>query len=207
MVLLIIFFALLAVPQAYADNDTSASGTSRPRLIRERDFQPTVAARREEIIQHREEIKAQFQVRLEEQKTKIVERIQESLNRKNERWMMHFQNVLARLSDILGRISTRVDTLKEQGEDVSAVEAAIATASTAIADATTAVSVQAEKIYQITVTDESTVREDVSQVAAQLREDLRTVRELVQSARETVRAALRELFAVYSLTSTPTPTP
>jgi hypothetical protein len=105
----------------------------------------------------------------------------------------HFSDVLSKLDDILGRISSRTDKAETNGRDVSAVKTAIADAKTAIAAARSAIEVQSKKTYDMTISAEDALRRDVSKAREALRNDLVKVREAVFAARDAAHKAATTL--------------
>jgi vacuolar-type H+-ATPase subunit I/STV1 len=155
-----------------------------------------IVERKEEVMEKRTELRERIQTVRDERKLQALERIENMLNRINERRTDHFLRVLERLRRILGRIQARSDRAKAAGKDVSAVEAAIAQATAAIDTAEQAVQAQKVKVYEVSVTDETTARSEVAELLRQLHEDLRAVGEQVRTARQAVFDALRQLVAV-----------
>ncbi|MBI4066182.1 hypothetical protein HY411_00545 [Candidatus Gottesmanbacteria bacterium] len=144
----------------------------------------------------REEVKAKVTAMRDERKKLVVQRIQTKLAEVNKRRTDHFLKVLERLSTILDKIQSRTEKAKAEGKNVSTVEAAIASARTAISTAESAVNTQKAKTYQITVTDDTTARNDVGVTAKQLESDLRAVQETVQAARQAVQNVFRQIKTV-----------
>ena len=137
----------------------------------------------DEIRQNREELREKLSEIRDERKQKIIENLAERIVNVNNKWVEHWNNVLERLSGILAKIEVRLpDT------DTSAAEAAIASAQEAV-------NTQAGKTYDIAITDEETLGENVSEVLREFHGDLREVHALVKTAREEVVKALRNLKA------------
>ncbi len=166
--------------------------------------------RKASISARREEIRARIQGIRDEKKLQILERIEERLVKINERRTNHFLKVLERLSEILAKIQSRADRAEANGKNVASVDTAIAAAETAIDTAETAVNAQADKVYELTVDDETTARSDVGAAMKKLQEDLRATREMVHKARTAVFDALRALTRIVGSdggTATPSATP
>lgn len=157
-------------------------------------------AKREEIktsIQaKREEIKVNIAKMRDERKKIVVQRIQTKLAQVNQRRTEHFLKVLERLSTILDKIQSRTEKAKAEGKNVSTIETAIASARTAISSAESAVNTQKVKTYEITVTDDTTARNDVGAITKKLQEDLRAVQDTVQAARSAVQNVFKEIKTV-----------
>lgn len=162
------------------------------------------------IAARREEIRTRVQAIKDEKKLAALERIEEKLNQINQRRTDHFLKVLERLREILAKIQTRTDRAETNGKNVSSVDTAIAAAEAAIDAAEDAVNAQADKVYELTVDDETTARNDVGATIKKLQEDLRGVWQDVQDARKAVFDALRALTRVAGNdggTATPSATP
>lgn len=157
-------------------------------------------AKREEVkanIQvRREEVKAKTAAMRDERKKQVVERAQTKIGDINTRRTDHFLNVLERLSTILDKIQSRTEKAKREGKNVSSIEAAIASARTAITTAQSAVNAQKAKTYEITVTDDTTARNDVGAAVKQLESDLRGIQETVKAARDAVHNVFQEIKTV-----------
>ena len=145
----------------------------------------------------REELKKRVEQIKDERKKATATRLDEQMNRLNERWTTHFTNVLDRLDDILGKIQVRLDKAASLGKDVSAVKTAIDAAKAAIASARTAVEAQAKKDYTITFTSEEQLRTAFKAAKDQLHKDLTALRDgAVKSSRDAVQNAARTLGGV-----------
>ena len=146
----------------------------------------------------------------DQKKQAVLERIEEKLNQINERRTNHFLKVLERLREILAKIQSRSDRAEANGKNVASVDTAIAAAEAAIDTAEAAANTQADKVYDVTVNDETAAHSDVGAAMKQLQEDLRAVWQVVQDARKAVFAALRALVAIAGNdggTATPSATP
>lgn len=166
-------------------------------------------AKREEIKtkvkEMREDVKAKVTAMRDAKKKQVVERVQENFGNVNKRRTEHFQIVLDRLSTVLDKIVSRTEKAKAEGKNVTNIETAITTARTAITTAESAINVQKEKIYQVTVTDDTTARNEVGAVVKQLESDLQAVQRTVQAARDAVQKVFGEIKIVASSGGTATP--
>ena len=152
----------------------------------------------------REELKKRVEQIKDERKKATATRLDEQMNRLNERWTTHFTNVLNRLDDILGKIQVRADKAASLGKDVSAVKTAIDAAKAAIASARTAVEAQAKKDYTITFTSEGELRTAFKAAKDQLHKDLTALRDgAVKAARDAVQNAARSLGGVLKVDEEP----
>lgn len=145
----------------------------------------------------RAELKNKISKLRDEKKKQIATRLDEQMARLNARWTDHFNNVLDRLSEIIGKIELRADKAQAMGKDVSAVRTAIQNAKTAIESARVAVEAQAKKTYIATFTSEDKLGVAFKTVREQLHKDLFGLRDgAMKSAREAVKEALQALKGV-----------
>jgi predicted nucleic acid-binding Zn-ribbon protein len=155
--------------------------------------------------ENRQALRERIRTVRDENKLLALERIEDMLNRINQRRTDHFLRVIERLRSILARITTRTDRAKQAGKDVTGAEALIAQATASIDSAEQAVQTQKAKVYELNVTDETTARDEVSATVNSLHEDLRAVRDLVNDARQAVFNALQELVGVVKEPALPEP--
>jgi chromosome segregation ATPase len=114
---------------------------------------------------------------------------------------------LSRLTGVLQKLQTKVDTAKTEGQDVAAAQSAIDAAQKAIEDAQTAVATQASKNYTANVTDETTVKKELSDVINAFRTDMQTTEKSIRSARDSVRDAARAVYKLKITINEPAATP
>lgn len=170
--------------------------TSEMKLNRE-EMKKKAEELRNTMEQKREEAQEKFQARREEFKKKIetikderkrtaLEDIDLRINELNTQHTARLENVLSKVTDILGRIEEKVASQEAEGIDTAEVDTAIATAHTIIDGATTAITTQAGKQYIIDITDETSIREEVLQTFTTFKADITAVHAKVKAAREAV---------------------
>lgn len=220
-ILSVIFSLAFVLPVVgLADNATTSATTTQRELktqIRElkqeyserlkqtrEEFQNKIQAIKEELKTKLEDAKNKLQVKLEKikdrKKADSVQKINDQLQKLNERWTDHFTDVLGHLSDVLMKISTRTDKLSASGINVVSVVNAMNTASSTIASARTAVATQAAKVYTITITTDKNLKTDVGKSRQALHSDLVKLRDVVFGARNAVHNAVQELEKVATST-------
>lgn len=161
------------------------------------DFKASMSAARQEM-------KAKFQAQHDAFKAKVAElkdqKKQTTVTNVTDRFATintkqtdRMSQSLIKLSTILDKLSSRAATLKTSGKDTSAVDADIATAKKAITTAQTAVSAQAAKQYVPTVTDDTTLRENVKATFTQMKNDLETTHKTVKAAKEAVLTVAKDI--------------
>lgn len=157
------------------------------------EFKAKVEERKAEVKANAEArksaLKTQVQKVKDERKREVVERTDARLGELNERRLNHFSNVLAKLEDVLERVTSRADRAEGRGLDVTTVRTAISEALKAVENSRLAIQTQTGKTYTITVTSEGNLRVDVEKARRALHDDLAKVRETVKAAHDAVRRA------------------
>ncbi len=200
MKILPVVSAFLLVSSVFAQDAAPAQSLRDSRQEARQEYREEKKELRQEFQEDRKENREEFKERMkairDEKKLAALERIEEKLAAINSRRTEHFLKVLARLREILSKIESRSEKAAENGKDITGVTSAIGAANTAIDTAETAVNTQKEKVYEVTVNDETTARSDAGAAMKQLQEDLRKVFDVVKTARTAVHDALKALVAV-----------
>lgn len=137
----------------------------------------------------RQELKDKL-VKIKDEKKKIaVEKINEEIVRVNESRMNHFAEVLNKIEKALANVGSRADKAEANGRDVSSVRSAINEAQAVISESRTAVANQLGKVYTITVSSESALKQDVGKTRQELQTDLKAVNNTIKKAHDAVRKA------------------
>lgn len=164
------------------------------------DFKAKIEAARQDIKTKREaemaDLKTKLQAVKDARKKETVTRLDQRFDEINTKLTDSWTNTLARLDELLVKITSRADKAAAGGADVSAVRAGVDSAKAAIAAAKTAVAAQAAKTYPISVTTETALKSAVAQTRELLNKDLQSVRDLMQAAHKAVSAAASSLRAV-----------
>lgn len=184
---LILAFLLLPLSVFADDTVSSSSSTIRSQLLQTREMLKS------KILQERNLFKEKVAALKDQRKKTIVERVDERIPEINSNRTTQMSNALARMNDILDRISTKAAALKAQGKNTTALDQAITTARNAITTSQTAVNTQAGKTYTISITTEDTLKTTVGATLKQLTTDLQATHKTVIAAREAVRKAITEL--------------
>ena len=121
----------------------------------------------------------------------------------NAKMTTQWSNALLRLEDLLVKVSLRADKAAANGADVSAVGSALEKAKIAIVAARTAISAQASKTYPIDIVSETELKSAVAQTREKLNQDLKAVREVMQSAHQAAVDALTSLKGVPKVDEAP----
>ncbi len=145
---------------------------------------------------------------------KLAESIISQSDHVNIVWTSHFTNVLNQLEGVLGKIKTRRDKARENGENTESVNAAIQKAEAAINRARLAIAVQTTRDYtpanaaSIPSTSQTTLtaglRAQFKDMRDSLFRDLFGLRNgVMQTARMSVQNALNELSKVPNVDKEP----
>lgn len=144
----------------------------------------------------KQEVKDKLAAVRDEKKKALIARIQEKLANINKNRTDHLLKILTRLEEIVKKIESRSTELKAKGVNTAVVDTAVTTAKTALTNAKAAVTAQASKVYEITVSTETTAKNGVGLSMKGLETDLKTVRDLVKSAQGSVMKAVVALKAL-----------
>lgn len=219
IVFLLLLAAFLVMPIAvFAQNEETESEQPKPLRSKifhvEKDFaeiKNEIKTKRIEAMQEmktaREEFKQKLQSIGDTRKKNTVERIDTRLNNANQKHTDRLTDNLEKLSSVLERISSKAASLKAEGTDTSAVDTAITNAQVKIDAAEAAITAQAGKEYVITITDEASLRQAISPIVTQFRDDIKTTFQAVVDARAAVVEAARALKTITESSTTITPIP
>ncbi len=189
------------------------------------EFKDTIKVKKAELENQikvkRDELKVNLKKIKDTTKQQAVQKIDNQIDDLNSQMMVHFSDMLDKMSAVLVKIGDRVDRASQQGYDVSSVRTALDNANKAIVVARSAIVAQSSKTYIIKITTKNGLRGSVGRARDALHADLTTVKNAVQAANEAVRKAavtlgqLRGQSPLLSplpspsvlVTPTPTPTP
>ncbi len=200
----ILALALLSLFSVYSfaqelENTLQQTRTTQTRAVRE-NVSDMVAEKRAAMQQRnvaaREKFSEDLAAITDETKKAIVERLNTKLQTMNEAKTTRWASALDTLSEILTRIETNINVLKDSGVDTTSADTLVAGAKEAIESASVLVTTQAENSYVIEITDEATLRESIQPVVQKFKEDLRATLASVKTARDAVRLAARGLAAL-----------
>lgn len=153
------------------------------------EFKDRIETQREKnsetMEQKREELRDRLQLIKDERKREATEKLGTRLSTVKDKWVDHWNNVLTRLESILVKV--------EERDDAGDVTEEIASARTAIAAAQTSINELAAKTYEIEITDEEGLGDDVSSAVATLKDDLSEVRTNMKAAHDAVTAVISAL--------------
>lgn len=148
-------------------------------------------ARRDKIASKEAALKERLTVFKDQRKAQATERINKNLNLVNDKRVATMRKHLQKMSELLGKLNSRVNTAKTSGKDVSEAQAAMASASASLASASAALDVQTEKDYSLNVSTESAVRQEAKASRDNLHTDLQNVRKLIVEAKQALMNAFR----------------
>lgn len=195
LIILISTLALLITPGVVsAENyDTTTTSTKEvaqnPRMM----TQENLATIKEERKAAKDEFRAKLATIKDERKKMIVERIDAKIATANANLTQKMTRALTRMSGFLERAKVRSTTLKSEGKDTAALDAAISAAETAITSATTAITEQQGKTYTASITDETTLKNNIGQIISTFRLDIQSVHKLVVAAKQSIAKVIVEL--------------
>lgn len=175
---------------------SSAQGLRDRGMARKDDFKERMETARMErskkIEDKRDEWKERFKKISDERKAKLAAQLAEQMNNLNERFTNGYLSFLDRLSAIVAKIETRAADLGGT-TNIATVTAKITTAKASIEAAKSAVLTQQGKVYDVTFTSESKLREAFQGVKKQLQADHAALRTQIGSAKQAVQDAFAAL--------------
>ena len=101
-----------------------------------------------------------------------------------------------RIEAVLINIESRTDKASTNGADVTAIRALIADAETAITNARTAITEQSGKVYDITIIDDSTLKNSLQATRDLFKKDIQAMKEKVKVAYDAVKKVAGALKAI-----------
>lgn len=195
LIALLIAF-LLAIPVFAQTTATTSSGTRSP--VRKEvtkgkieTRQQILDTRKEKMATREAALKTRLSTFRDKNKATIAQRVNTNLNKINDKQTEMMLKHLAKMTEILTKLETRVNESKPDIKDPAAARAAIADSRLKIASAEALVNAQSGKDYTITTTSEANIKVDAEAARNALHTDLKSVRELVIAAKQSVAKAIR----------------
>ncbi len=200
-IILTFAFLIFALPQStFSEETASEQITSGQKMIRRdgnKEGNDERMKLREAFAQENKKKREAFKAKLDsikdENKQKIVEKINTQLATINRRHTSMLSTVLTKFEDILARIIKKTHALADEGINTIAIDADITDAEVAISKAKSAIETQSERDYTIEISDEAGLKTSISTTRQLLHSDLKAVRELVKTAHESVKTAAETL--------------
>ena len=166
--------------------DATSPATTRKTIIQEK-----IDVKKEAVTQRIENLKdkmatreAALKARLDKfkdkKKAETADRVNTNLNMINKNQTEQMQKLLDKMSSILARVETN-----------NGSSSSISDAKSSIASASAAVKTQGTKDYTLTITSETTAKTDIQKIRTQLMTDLKTVKQMVITAKQSVANAIR----------------
>lgn len=144
------------------------------------------AVLKERLAKFRDKIKAQR-----------VERINSNLNKVSENRINAYKKHYETLLQLLTKIEDKINEAEKNGKDMTSAKSALATARTELDKAKAAIDAQAEKDYTVIVSDEATVRSDAQTARGLLATDIKSVHELVITARKSLKDVITSFLGIF----------
>ena len=172
------------------DSTNTRSEETQDRIQQVRD---NTSDRRENFRQNLQEVR-------DERKQNILENLADRLTNVNDKWVNHWNKMLARMSEVLGKLEARLASY-DGDLDTTPLEEQIVLAKDAIADAQALVDEQADKDYVFEVGDESTLGQDIRSQIAEAKSEINLVWQAVRNAKNEVQEVLVEVRKLTSSSS------
>lgn len=191
---------LIFVPQpVYAiDYMSSSAGNMNPVKAAIQN----IKSGKQEVMAARESFHEQLSLIKDARKKTIAQRVNTGITNANKNRTNMMSAALDRFTNIISELSSKSATLKTQGKDTTALDAAITNAQTAITTATGMVGTQKAKTYSAEITDDSTLGNAIRQMVLQFKTDITATYQSVLTAKKAVVAAMLEMVKLTSSTET-----
>lgn len=192
--------ALAQTPIKSGPTTATSPAATRKELVQQKtevrkDFleakRTAVANLKEKMATREAALKTKLKAFRDQKKATVAERVNTNLNGINAKRTDQMSGALTRMTNILTKLEERVNGATSDIKDPTTAKAAITDAKAAIATAQDAVVAQSEKDYTLTVTSEAKVKQDTQAVREQLHSDLKSTRNLVIKAKQSVANAIR----------------
>lgn len=198
--------AFAQVPSTATNVSTSASRPLIPRVIKntvqtlqnktalltqKADFLAAQTQFRTQLQAERQTFKANLDKIKDQHKVLIVTDVNDRIASVSAERTETMHEALTTMTTILGAIQTQAETAKNAGKDTTQLDQAISTAQDTIATADASVTAEASKVYPITITSDTTLRQTVGTTVDQFKTDITSVYEQVVAARQAVLEAAR----------------
>lgn len=194
-ILIFIASAALLIHPVFA-LDATPSATRKDRLeqkidTRKENMASKITTMKEKMASREAAMKVKLQAFKDKKKAEVAERVNTNLNRVNQNQADQMQKHLDKMSSLLDKLEARVNKGTTDIKDPAGAKAAIAEARAKIVSASSAVKSQGEKDYTITVTTETKIRADAQAKREELYKDIKSIRQQVIDARQSVSNAVR----------------
>lgn len=155
------------------------------------EFKAEMETRREEaktkMEQMREEFKASLKNVKDENKKITAEKIVDLIGELNTKITNNLSDKVDQIENVLVSIESRISKAKDKGIDVSSLDTKVSDAKEAITKAREAIKTQANKVYETTVTDDTTIKTEMKTLRDTFKKDIEAVRIIVKDAHIAVR--------------------
>lgn len=145
------------------------------------------------MSQVREEFKERVQLLRDSSKQQILLKIEESLNKANQKLSQVLLTRLDRLQQIANKLDSRLQAMQASGLDVSVQTEQLQTVKDQIMALQEKIKLQLEKSYTPTLNDEATIKAEVANLHQQLQTDLQILRDELISVRQNLTEIIKSL--------------
>lgn len=180
-------FLLFTASPVFALN---LSDTREEKTTKQGTKENRIAVMREKQASREASLQAKLQTFRDKKKATAAARINENLNRINDKQTGQMQKHLDKMTTLLNKLEDRVSQDRPDIKDPVVAKSAIEVARATIASTSAAVTAQAAKDYTITVTSEARIKIDTKTTRDRLHADLLALRKLVIEAKQSVANAI-----------------
>ncbi|MBI2334289.1 hypothetical protein HYU96_00645 [Candidatus Daviesbacteria bacterium] len=182
--IVLLLIASFTLP-VYAKESTDTATTRKEKIqerveVRKENIAQRIETRKENMATRAAALKEKLKNFRDQKKASAAARVSDNLNMINDKQTVQMLKHLDKMTSILNRLEAKVGATD-----------AIAAAKAAITSATEAVKAQADSDYTLTISGEAKAREEAQALRQKLHADLKSVRQMVIDAKQSVAAAIR----------------
>lgn len=189
----LIFLAAFLVNSSFAQSPSTPGRQSVKEKATEKRTQviEKMETRKEHVASREALLKEKLAKFRDKRKASTAASISDRLNQINTRRVQQMERHLNKMSEILEKLTRRVDQAGQGGKDISTAKTAITEAEVKITSTKASLQNQTQLDYTLNISSEGGVRADTKASRDKLHTDLRSLRQMVIDAKQSVAKAIR----------------
>ena len=159
--------------------------------VKREEFKLKLETIKEEAKAEMTTAKNNFKVSLDKIKNQTkrtsTEKIINTIQELNTKWTNNLSDKITQIENVLVSVKSRIAKAEDKGLDVSSLAEKVAKAETAISIARESILSQTKKVYEVTITDETTLKVQMKDLKDTFSKDIKAVGGIVKSAHVALR--------------------
>jgi len=173
------------------NNKTDLNKTIADIKIKREEFKLKIETIKEETKAEITTMKNNFKVSLDKIKNQTkrtsTEKIVNTIQELNTKWTNNLSDKITQIENVLISVKSRIAKAEDKGLDVSSLAEKVTRAENAISIARESILAQTKKVYEVTVTDETTLKTQMKDLRDTFSKDIKAVGGIVKSAHVALR--------------------